>query len=98
MSLTAAQKRFLRSRAHHLKPVVMVGQHGLGENILSEVGIALDAHELIKVKIAAGREERADITRAIVDRTGAELVQTIGQMSVLFRRNEKKPKILLPKE
>lgn len=98
MPLTAAQKRFLRSRAHHLKPVVMVGQHGLGENILSEVEIALDAHELIKVKIAAGRDERAAITRAILDSSGAELVQTIGQMSVLFRRNEKKPKILLPKQ
>ncbi|MDX1345558.1 MAG: ribosome assembly RNA-binding protein YhbY [Sedimenticolaceae bacterium] len=98
MSLTAAQKRFLRSRAHHLKPVVMVGQHGLNENILTEVGIALDAHELIKVKIAAERDERAAITQAIVEHSGAELVQTIGQMSVLYRRNEKKPKIQLPKE
>ena len=98
MSLTAAQKRFLRSRAHHLKPVVMVGQHGLSDNILTEVGIALDAHELIKVKIAADRDERAEITQAIIEQSGAELVQTIGQMSVLFRRNEKKPKIQLPKE
>ncbi|MGD9095056.1 MAG: ribosome assembly RNA-binding protein YhbY [Chromatiales bacterium] len=97
MPLTAAQKRHLRSRAHHLKPVVMVGQHGLNDNILTEVGIALDAHELIKVKIAAGRDERAAITRAILENSGAELVQTIGQMSVLFRRNRKKPKIELPK-
>ncbi len=98
MSLTAAQKRFLRSRAHHLKPVVMVGQHGLSDNILTEVGIALDAHELIKVKIAAERDERAVITQSIIENSGAELVQTIGQMSVLYRRNEKKPKIQLPKE
>ncbi len=76
----------------------MVGQHGLSDNILTEVGIALDAHELIKVKIAADRDERAEITQAIIEQSGAELVQTIGQMSVLFRRNEKKPKIQLPKE
>jgi len=76
----------------------MVGQHGLSENILAEVGIALDAHELIKVKIAAERDERAVITQAILDSSGAELVQTIGQMSVLYRRNKKKPKIQLPKE
>ena len=75
----------------------MVGQHGLNDNILTEVGIALDAHELIKVKIAACRDERAAITRAILENSGAELVQTIGQMSVLFRRNRKKPKIELPK-
>jgi len=76
----------------------MVGQHGLNENILAEVGIALDAHELIKVKIAADRDERTAITQVIVEHSGAELVQTIGQMSVLYRRNEKKPKIQLPKE
>jgi len=76
----------------------MVGQHGLNENILAEVGIALDAHELIKVKIAADRDERTAITQVIVEQSGAELVQTIGQMSVLYRRNEKKPKIQLPKE
>lgn len=76
----------------------MVGQHGLNDNILTEVGIALDAHELIKVKIAADRDERTAITQAIVGHSGAELVQTIGQMSVLYRRNEKKPKIQLPKE
>ncbi len=76
----------------------MVGQHGLNDNILTEVGIALDAHELIKVKIAAEREQRAGITQSIVENSGAELVQTIGQMSVLYRRNKKKPKIQLPKE
>ncbi len=76
----------------------MVGQHGLSDNILTEVGIALDAHELIKVKIAAERDERAVITQSIIENSGAELVQTIGQMSVLYRRNEKKAKIQLPKE
>jgi RNA-binding protein len=96
MPLTAAQKSYLRSRAHHLKPVVMVGQHGLNENIFTEIGIALDAHELIKVKIAADRDERAKITQAILENSGAELVQTIGQMSVIYRRNRKKPKIQLP--
>ena len=98
MPLTAAQKRLLRSKAHHLKPVVMVGQHGLSDNIYTELDVALDAHELIKVKIAAERDERTAITQQILDKTGAELVQSIGQMSILFRSNEKKPKILLPGE
>lgn len=96
MPLSAAQKRFLRSKAHHLKPVVMVGQHGLNDNVFNELEIALDVHELIKVKIAADRDERNAITQTILDKTGVELVQTIGQMSILFRRNEKKPKLELP--
>lgn len=76
----------------------MVGQHGLNENVLNELDIALDTHELIKVKIAAERDERAEITQTLIEKSGAELVQTIGQMSILFRRNDKKPKILLPKD
>ena len=74
----------------------MVGQHGLNENVFNELDIALDAHELVKVKIAAERDERVVIAQTLIERSGAELVQSIGQMSILFRRNEKKPKILLP--
>jgi len=98
MVITAAQKRFLRSKAHHLKPVVMVGQHGLSENVMNEVNLALDAHELIKVKLSAGdREEKKSILGEIISNSKAELIQSIGHVAVLFRRNHKKPKIELPK-
>lgn len=96
MPLTPNQKRNLRSQAHHLKPVVMVGQNGLKDTILEEVEIALDAHELIKVKIAADKQERIEITNQILKASQAELVQHIGQMAILFRRNPEKPKIILP--
>ncbi|MBG7601046.1 MAG: ribosome assembly RNA-binding protein YhbY [Gammaproteobacteria bacterium] len=98
MVITAAQKRFLRSKAHHLKPVVMVGQHGLSENVMNEVNLALDAHELIKVKLGAGdREEKKSILGEIISNSKAELIQSIGHVAVLFRRNHKKPKIELPR-
>lgn len=75
----------------------MVGQHGLKETIFEEIAIALDAHELIKVKVAVGdRDERDRVIAEIVGTTGAELVQRIGNIAVLFRRNTKKPKIALP--
>ena len=97
MTITSAQKRFLRSKAHHLKPVVMVGQHGLSENIMNEVNLALDAHELIKVKLSVGdREEKKVILGEIISNSKAELIQSIGHVAVLFRRNHKKPKIELP--
>lgn len=64
---------------------------------MEEIAIALDAHELIKVKISVGdRNERDQIVTEIVTRTGAELVQRIGNIAVLFRRNTKKPKVILP--
>jgi RNA-binding protein len=97
VSLSNAQIRHLRSLAHSLKPVVMVGQHGLRESVLEEIGIALDFHELIKIKVSAGdRDLRDEIIDEIINKTRAEKVQRIGNMAVLFRRNLKKPKIVLP--
>ncbi len=96
MPLSQKQIRHLKSLAHHLKPVVRVGQHGIRDAVLEELAIALDAHELIKVKIAAEKAERIRIIQQLVEASGAELVQHIGQMAVLFRRNPKKPKVVLP--
>lgn len=96
MKITDSQKRHLKGLAHHLKPVVMIGQHGLRESVFEELEVALDAHELIKVRIAADRDERREITEQILQQTKAELVQTIGQMSIIFRRNRNKPKVVLP--
>ena len=55
MKLSESQKRHLRTLAHHLKPVVWVGQHGLKESVIAEIELALDSHELIKVKVVADR-------------------------------------------
>jgi len=98
MSLSQKQIRHLRSLAHHLKPVVWVGQHGLSDNVIEEVRIALDAHELIKVKLAAEKAERSAMIESITATTHCALVQHIGQMAVLFRRNEEKPKVVLPSQ
>ncbi|KHF24869.1 ribosome assembly RNA-binding protein YhbY [Solemya velum gill symbiont] len=98
MTISASQKRHLRSLAHHLKPVVTVGQHGLSENVFNELEIALDFHELVKVKISgADREDKKAMIEEIGETCGADLVQTIGHVAVFFRRNAKKPKVALPK-
>jgi RNA-binding protein len=97
VALSNPQKRHLRSLAHHLKPVVMIGQHGMKDSILEELELALDSHELIKVRVSAeDREERAALIAQLREASGAELVQTIGHIAVLFRRNKKKPKVILP--
>lgn len=97
MPLSNNQIRHLRGLAHPLKPVVMVGQHGLKDSIIAEVEIALDVHELIKLKISVGdREARDEIIGKIVDQAGAELVQRIGNTAVLFRRNPEAPRVALP--
>ena len=96
MPLNNRQLRFLRGLTHKLHPVVIVADKGLTENVLAEIESALEHHELIKVKVAAERDERAAIAAEMVARTGAIQVHGIGQMVILFRRNTKKPKVALP--
>jgi len=95
--LTQLQKRHLKSRAHHLKPVVLIGQHGLSAPVLREIELALQAHELIKVRVSAGdREERDAMIGSIASAAGAELIQRVGHMATFYRRNDKQPRIALP--
>jgi RNA-binding protein len=98
MSLNSSQKRYLRGLAHNLKPVIMVGNKGISDALLAEFSIALDDHELIKVKLAGDdREERAAQISKLGDAGHAELVQTIGKVACFYRRNADKPKLALPK-
>lgn len=95
--LTTKQKQYLKGLAHSLKPVVLLGANGLTEGVLAEIELALDSHELIKVKVAAeDREEKKAIMAAIVRETEAVQVQTIGHIQVLYRATEER-KIEIPK-
>lgn len=95
-TLTSRQLRFLRSRAHALKPVARVGQRGLRNSVIAETDAALSAHELIKVKITADRDGRARIVKQLCDATAAVVVQTIGQVAVLYRPHPERPRIVPP--
>ncbi len=97
-NLTNSQIRHLRQLAHKLKPVVMIGEKGLTDNVLSEINLALESHELIKVKIRAqDKEERQEILDSILKSTKSIKVQNIGHIVGLFKVNPKKQKIQLPK-
>ena len=87
--LNPAQRKSLKARAHALEPVVIIGGRGLTDEVLAEIERALRAHELIKVRAAAlEREEREQAFSAICDRTGAQAVQHIGKVLVLYRKND----------
>ena len=97
MALSEKQKKHLKGLAHHLKPVVMLGQHGLTDAVIREMEVALAAHELIKVRVTgADREEKAELIAEMAERTGAEHVQTIGHVAVFFLRNPDRPRIVVP--
>ena len=88
--MNSADKKKLRADAHSLKPVIMIGQAGLTAAVLAAIELALDSHELIKVRIRAEREDRKLISEKICTDTRAELIQSIGQIAVIYRLNPDK--------
>jgi RNA-binding protein len=85
--------RALRARAHALKPVVWISEHGVSEGALREIDRALTSHELIKIHAAGDdRTERRELLTLVCERVGAHAVQIIGKMLVVFRpRPEPEP-------
>ena len=97
MTINNTQKKYLRQSAHHLKPVVWAGKNGISKSLIAEIEQALEIHELIKIKCQLGeREERDAGIEDICKKTGADLVQRIGNIVTLYKKNHKKPVIKLP--
>jgi RNA-binding protein len=89
------QKQHLRSLAHHLKPVVQIGKHGLTDAFVAQVDRALDDHELIKVKFQNFKDEKDELTSALVEKTHAIFVGALGNVLILYRQQKDKDKRLI---
>ncbi|EPJ93608.1 MULTISPECIES: ribosome assembly RNA-binding protein YhbY [Pseudomonas] len=88
MPLTQEQKKQYKSIGHHLKPVLTVADNGLTEGVLAELERALGDHELIKIKVnILDRESRLEAVAQMCKAGKAELVQVIGKMALLYRKN-----------
>ncbi len=86
LEITAAQRRSLRARAHALKPVVSISQKGLSESVMKEIGVCLDSHELIKIRVYSDeREERERLFLEVCEHLKAAPVQHIGKLLVIWR-------------
>jgi putative YhbY family RNA-binding protein len=87
--LTSADRKALKARAHKLEPLVLIGTKGLTDEVVNEVDQALKAHQLIKVR-APGleRDQREVAFKALCERTGAEAVQEIGKVCVIYRKRD----------
>jgi len=89
MSLTSQQRKQFKSEAHHLKPVIRIGQHGVSEGVVAETHVALNTHELIKVHIQHGeRDARILAANDLCQQTSSELVHHIGKVFIIYRKRE----------
>jgi putative YhbY family RNA-binding protein len=85
-SLTSAERRGLRAQAHHLRPVILIGEAGLTPPVLKEIDAALKSHELIKIRVLGDdRGHRAGVAGEICAALDASPVQHIGKILVIFR-------------
>ena len=92
---TPRQRKWLRGRAHALRPVVLVGQAGVTDAVLASVDAALTARELIKVRLHEPDDKHAD-AEARAARTGATLCGLVGHTVILYRPHPERPTIVLP--
>ena len=91
MSLSQKQIKQLRKLAHHLKVVIIIGQHGITDNVMHEIDNALEIHELLKIRVNAGdKEARNEIIEQIAQQTSSDIIQRIGHVAVFYRANEEK--------
>lgn len=97
MSLTTKQNQHLRGLAHRLSPVVIIGNAGLTEAVMEEIKLAMDHHELIKIKINADdRDSRKTLCQNIITECQCQHVQSIGHVAVFYKTSPEK-KITIPR-
>lgn len=95
--LTGKQKRFLRSKAHHLNPIFQVGKGGVNDNLIKQIGEALEVRELLKVSVLQNcDEDRNDVATQLSKGARAELVQIIGNTIVLYKESRENKQLQLP--
>lgn len=98
MALTGKDRRQLRALGHHLDPVVRIGHDGVTEAVVAETNAQLEAHELVKIKVAENAPvDRHGSADELAARTAAEVAQVLGRTALLYRPRRDKPGIVLSK-
>ncbi len=96
--LTGKQRSYLKSLAHNMDPLFQIGKNGVTENFIIQLDEALEARELLKIKLLNNSFLEVDeVANDILDRLNAEFVQSIGNKLVIYRESEENKKIELPK-
>jgi RNA-binding protein len=97
MALTERQKKHLRRLGHDLHPIVLVGQRGMNTGVVEELKLALEHHELVKLRVRAGsREDRDAIFAELASLSASEFVFRVGNVGLFYKKNSVLQKVLLP--
>ena len=86
-NLSSSQRSSLRSQAHHLEPVVLIGKHGITDGTIESLDRILEARELIKIKFREFKGEKLSLSEKIAKLTNSQVVGVIGHTVIIFRQN-----------
>ena len=86
-NLSSSQRSYLRSQAHHLEPVVLIGKHGITDGTIESIDRVLETRELIKIKFREFKDEKLSLSEKIAELTNSQVVGVIGHTVIIFRQN-----------
>ncbi len=85
--LTSANRKYLRSLAHHIDPVVLIGKNGINNGVINSIEIALNSKELIKIKFRDFKDQKKNLSEDIERLTNSNIVGIIGNILILYRKS-----------
>ena len=80
-------RKLLRSQAHHLEPVVLIGKHGINDGTIESIDRVLETRELIKIKFREFKDKKLSLSEKITKLTNSQVVGVIGHTVIIFRQN-----------
>ena len=86
-NLSSSQRSYLRSQAHHLEPIVLIGKHGITDGTIKSIDRVLESRELIKIKFREFKDEKLSLSEKITELTNSQIVGVIGHTVTIFRQN-----------
>lgn len=96
--MTSKQRAYLRGLANNLQPIFQIGKSGLSDNLMKQLGDALEARELIKISVLETAPDSVkSLGEEIANSTNSICVQTVGSKITLYRAKKKNSKIIFPK-
>ena len=88
MILNSKQRKYLRSKAHHLKPVVLIGKLALNDSVLKSINQSLEHHELIKIKFNDHKSSKEILIKDINKSLNSQIVGMVGNIAIIYKQNE----------
>jgi len=86
-NLSSSERKYLRSQAHHLEPVVLIGKNGIKDGTIESINKVLQTRELIKIKFREFKDEKLSLSEKIEKLTNSQVVGVIGHTVIIFRQN-----------